>query len=112
MIELSSDPTGGIIETGEEEEETPSFPEPPIPTGYETTDYRIVITVNLSGMSAYQIHNTKYGVVEYEDHLLSRIINTMQDMQAELDKSVKKYVPPFLTLVEGSDEDEGEPSIH
>jgi hypothetical protein len=108
MIELSSDPTGGI--KGVEEVPVAGIPLPQ-PTGYETQDYRLVTTINLTGVRVYQIVNVRFGITEYEDHLLSRILNMMQDIQAELDKSVTKYVPNFLTLVEKHDE-EGEPSIH
>jgi hypothetical protein len=104
MIELSVDPNGGI-ETEGYEAAVSSL------TGYETTDYRLLLTTNIHGIEVFQIQNIKYGVIEYEDHVLHRILDMMQDTQAALSRSVKRYVPPLLSIVEKEDE-VGEDRIH
>ena len=80
-------------------------------TGYDTRDYELITTTNAVGIQVYQMRNKRFGVVEYEDHQLSRILNMMRDMQTALLTSVKGYQPTFLTVVERGDE-EGEPSLH
>ena len=106
MIGFDIDPDGGV--------KTDDYMviHPVHETGYATTDYRLVTTKNSQDIDVYQIRNVKYGVTEYEDHLLHRILTMMQSMQAELSKSLASYVPPFLTLVEQGDEDKGESSLH
>ena len=102
VIGLSDDPSGGIVE---DEGDIPEV------TGYETADYRLVTSINAAGIRVYQVRNKAYGVTEYEDHLLHRILSLMQSMQMDLHKAVKSYVPP-LNVVEISNEEEREPSLH
>ena len=105
MIELDVDQNGGI-ETEEEEEEY----EDPVPTGYETADYHLVVNRNVNGIMAYQVVNTKFRLTEAEGYALYTCIDKMQELQMGLDQTTKNFKPSFLSLV--GDEDEGEPSIH
>jgi len=82
-----------------------------------TEDYALQI-VDKEGFPIYNIINRKTGVVEYEDHLLSRVIGILPEMQDRLTQawlafeSVVQTVkgPPKLSIVGDKDDDKG--SIH
>ncbi len=87
---------------------------------YETKDYVLSSAVQ-DDKSIYQVTNKATQVTEYEDFLLSRIIDTLVEMQSRLDAAVKKYeeskaLTPVLTglpaptlsiLPRGTDNGEG-----
>ncbi len=82
---------------------------------YQTANY-ILGVVKQDGKSMYQVQNKGTEVVEYEDFLLSRILDTLVEMQTRLDAAVEKFeghaVPkPRLTLVPGGSGD-GEGGVH
>ena len=79
-------------------------------TDYATTDY-VILHGTEEGKTVYQIVNASYGVVEYIDHLLPRTINTMLEIQEQLDIALRAYNNPKLTVVE-KDDDEGKHGLH
>jgi len=79
-------------------------------TEYSTKDYVITHAIE-EGKTVYQLVNREYQVVEYIDHLLPRTINTMLEIQKELESSRRIYNNPKLKVVE-KDDDEGEHGLH
>ncbi len=66
-------------------------------TGYGTADYELIVADKVEdGVESrvYRVMNTEYGIVEYEDYLLPRIIDTMLEMQARLDAVKVKFAEP------------------
>lgn len=87
---------------------------------YSTDDYRIEIkvkageeTYNGDKSTIYCIVNNESGVVEYDDYVLPRIIDTMYELQARLDEvrsKTREQDAPVLELVE--EFADGEDSVH
>lgn len=64
-------------------------------------------------VSIYQVVNKETGVVEYEDNILPRTIETMMEVQSRLTEVKNKLfaVEPALKLI-GEEDVEGGNSIH
>ena len=78
---------------------------------YETADFHIRIEereelLGSSPTPIYRVINKVTGVSEYEDYLLSRVIETMLGMQELLNSVRDKYnnTANLLTLVGGPDD--------
>jgi len=52
---------------------------------YKTSDYDLRIGEH-EGLSIYQVVNREYGVMEYQDYLLPRVLDTLYELQERLDK--------------------------
>lgn len=99
------------LDISEDEEKEGTVPSsPPKPTPYETDDYRVFVAEGLKQLKVYQLWNTRFDVMEYEDHVLARIVDVMLEFQEALDTVVKKYESPLLSFVE--EHDEGETGLH
>ncbi len=73
---------------------------------YITADYEIVVGVK-DDQPTYQVRNIETDVIEYEDYILPRSIDTMIEMQTMLDKARIKLVDgPKLELVKKEITDE------
>ena len=83
---------------------------------YETADYMIGIGPNKSDETVYQVINKFTEVVEYEDYMLPRAIDTMLVIQERLDEAKeadrKAFLDPPLTLITGGNDDEGTGGLH
>jgi hypothetical protein len=75
---------------------------------YSTEDYSVG-TAEKEGQQVYQVVNSDSGIIEYEDYLLPRVIDTMIEMQARLEEARKKLDFPALAPVGGT---EGEHKPH
>ena len=79
---------------------------------YETADFQVKVEereeiVGSSVTLTYRVRNKETNVPEYEDYLLSRVIDTMLEMQNLLDKVRYVYEDngKLLSLVEGVSDD-------
>ncbi len=84
---------------------------------YHTASYKLEV-MEQDGKHIYQVRNKDTGVIEYEDFLLSRILDTLVEMQSRLDAAVEKYSTyasppsaPQLTVIPGGTGD-GEGGVH
>lgn len=78
---------------------------------FVTDDYRLEIGEN-EGQTIYQVVNIHTGVMEYQDFLLSRIIETLPKMQHRLDEVREEFrnppqSAPSLTAIPGGLDDGG-----
>ena len=77
---------------------------------YETTDFIVKVEERVSEeigpVLTYRVRNKTTNVPEYEDYLLSRVIDTMMEMQTLLDKvrDIYEGSGKLLSIVENSDE--------
>ena len=78
---------------------------------YETADFIVKVEereelVGSSRVLTYRVRNKTTNVPEYEDYLLSRVIDTMLEMQTLLDKvrDIYEGSGKILSIVENSDE--------
>ena len=80
---------------------------------YSTEHYKVVIYTR-DEMSSYRVINREFGVTEYEDYLLSRIIETVAEMEKKLVTVLQQAAVPALTSVATivRDEEDGEDSLH
>jgi len=51
---------------------------------FSTNDYQVSIGEHES-LAIYQIINREHGVMEYQDHLLPRVLDTLGELQERLD---------------------------
>lgn len=82
-------------------------------TPYVTDDYSVVIG-EADGKPVYNIVNRVTEVVEYEDYLLPRVIDTVIEYQKRLEQAREKFSPAVPNNVvsltdEGPD---GEDTLH
>lgn len=80
-------------------------------TDYTTKDYSVEVVTKDDTTRVYQVLNTALGVVEYEDYLLPRVIDTMAEMQTRLDEARQRLagpIVPHLSAVGGKKD--GEPT--
>jgi len=73
---------------------------------YSTNDYMLDIGEH-EGLAIYQIINREHNVMEYQDHLLPRVIDTIAELQQRLDESRSKLSTgavkaPASTVIEGN----------
>ena len=77
---------------------------------YETADFIVKVEERVSEeigpVLTYRVRNKTTDVPEYEDYLLSRVIDTMMEMQTLLDKvrDIYEGSGKLLSIVENSDE--------
>jgi hypothetical protein len=82
---------------------------------YVTDDYELIVESKEEEngtVQVYRVMHKTFDVVEYEDYLLPRTIDTMLEMQERLNAVKTKYneygTPPIqLKLVEGDTDGEG-----
>jgi hypothetical protein len=99
------------LDISEDEEREGTVPSSsPVPTPYETDDYRVFVAEGLKQLKVYQLWNTRFDVMEYEDHVLARIVDVMLEFQEALNQVDKKFESPFSHFVE--ENDEGETGLH
>ena len=77
---------------------------------FVTEDYRLVVGEK-DDQQVYHVINEYSGVVEYEDYLLPRTLDTMMEMQSRLKEQVRKFDFPTVAGVEPEEED-GAGSVH
>jgi len=75
---------------------------------YVTDDYHLVVGEK-DDMSVYHVINKDSKVVEYEDYLLPRTLDTMLEMQSRLKEQVRKFDFPTVATV---GEDDGAVNVH
>lgn len=72
---------------------------------FHTSDYYISVGDKSTDdpQKVYQVWNRDCQVLEYEDYLLPRTIDTMLEMQSRLEQVGRKYDQLHAEIVEGGD---------
>lgn len=65
---------------------------------YVTEDYAISVGQNKEDQTVYLITNKETGVVEYEDYLLPRTLNTLVELQSRLEEARETFDKPVKPL--------------
>lgn len=81
---------------------------------YNTEHYRVVVAEISTDGLGYQIVNKATGVVEYEDVILPRTLDSLASLQQELTRANEEIAPaakPKLASI-GGDKANGDGSIH
>lgn len=71
---------------------------------YSTQDY-VIRVAEKESQFVYQVVNNDSGIIEYEDYLLPRTLDTMMEMQARLTEARKKVDFPVLSAIGGDKKD-------
>ena len=70
-------------------------------TNFVTDDYKVVVDIKEDDKSnVYRIINTEFDVVEYEDYLLPRVLDTIVEMQEKLTEKRSKFHESLKPAVE------------
>lgn len=77
---------------------------------FVTEDYRLVVGEK-DDQQVYHVVNKESLVVEYEDYLLPRTLDTMMEMQSRLTEQVRKFDFPTVAGVDPEEED-GAVNVH
>lgn len=73
-------------------------------------DYRLYVGEK-DDQKVYHVVNKESLVVEYEDYLLPRTLDTMMEMQSRLTEQVRKFDFPTVAGVDPEEED-GAVNVH
>lgn len=77
---------------------------------FVTEDYRLDVGEK-DDQKVYHVVNKETEVLEYEDYLLPRTLDTMMEMQSRLTEQVRKFDFPTVAVVE-PEEGDGTGSVH